>query len=67
IGLAYRVRAYLVNLGATGPRLWLWPLAVLAFGVLGAIVCCITERRRAYLPAAVDLGAERSEPLLKSA
>ncbi len=66
-GLAWAMRRRLQKLGATGPRLWIWPLAIMSFGVLGALACLITERRRAYLPAAKEMGAEAPEPLLKSA
>ncbi len=66
-GLAWVMRRRLQKLGATGPRLWIWPLAIMCFGVLGALACWITERRRAYLPAAAEMGAGVPEPLLKSA
>jgi hypothetical protein len=67
VGLAYGTRAYLIRFGATGPRLWIWPLAVMCFGVLGALTCVLIEPRRAYLPAVVDLGPTAPAPLLKSA
>ncbi|MCP5020660.1 MAG: hypothetical protein GY930_02690 [bacterium] len=66
-GLAWAMRRRLQKLGASGPRLWIWPLAIMCFGVLGALVCWITERRRAYLPAAAEMEAGVPEPLLKSA
>ncbi len=65
--LAWAMRRRLKRFGATGHRLWIWPLAIMCFGVLGALACWITEPRRAYLPAAASDGAEAPAPLLKSA
>ncbi|MCP5020661.1 MAG: hypothetical protein GY930_02695, partial [bacterium] len=48
--LAYRIRIRLIKLRATGPRLWLWPLAVIAFGPLGYILCLAMEPKRAFYP-----------------
>lgn len=65
--LAWLMRLRLKHIGASGPRLWIWPLAILCFGVVGAVLCWLTERNRAYLPAVQDMGAGCEEPLLKSA
>ncbi|HPF13454.1 MAG TPA: hypothetical protein PLJ12_04240 [Planctomycetota bacterium] len=48
VGLALVTRRYLTGLGAQGPRLWLWPVAILAFGIPAALAMRLFETRRAY-------------------
>ncbi len=50
LGLAYLNHLYLVRAGAKGARLWLWPLAAIAFGPLGYILCLAMEPKRAFYP-----------------
>ncbi|MEZ6018915.1 MAG: hypothetical protein R3F17_02120 [Planctomycetota bacterium] len=46
--VAWLVRARMKRLGAADARVWLWPLAVLAFGPVAAVVSRLIETPRRW-------------------